>query len=42
MGANIILRRCAIEHERSKIFVEAHEGIVGGNYVGKDIAHKVL
>ena len=42
MGTNNILRRCVLEHERSIILVEAHEGIVGGHYAGKSIAHKVL
>jgi hypothetical protein len=31
-----------MEHERPIILAEAHEGIVGGHYVGKDIAQKVL
>jgi hypothetical protein len=35
MGTNNILRRCVLEHERSRILVEYHEGIVGGHYVGK-------
>ena len=42
MGTNNILRRCVLEHERSRILVEYHEGIVGGNYAGKDTAQKVL
>jgi hypothetical protein len=29
MGADNILRRCVLEHERPRILVEAHEGIVG-------------
>jgi hypothetical protein len=37
MGADIILRRCALEHERHIILVESHEGIAGGHYAGKDI-----
>jgi hypothetical protein len=36
MGANNILRRCTLEHKKPGILVEAHEGIVGGNYTGKD------
>jgi transposase InsO family protein len=31
-----------MDNERPIILVEAHEGIVGGNYVGKVTAHKVL
>jgi hypothetical protein len=35
MGADNILRRCVLEHERPIILVESHEGIVGGHYAGK-------
>jgi hypothetical protein len=35
MGADNILRRCVLEHERPRILAEAHEGIVGGHYAGK-------
>jgi hypothetical protein len=42
MGSNDILRRCVMEEEQSMILTEAHEGIVGGHYVGKETAHKVL
>ena len=42
MGADNILRICVLEHERPRILVEAHEGIVGGNYAGKDTMQKVL
>jgi len=38
MGANNILRRCILEHERPRILEEAHEGVAGGHYVGKAIA----
>jgi hypothetical protein len=37
MGTNNILRRCVLEHERPRIWVEAHEGITGGHYAGKSI-----
>jgi hypothetical protein len=37
MGADNILRRCVLEHERPRILAEAHEGIAGGYYVGKYI-----
>jgi hypothetical protein len=40
MGADNILRRCVLEHERPRILAEAHEGIDGGNYAGKDIPHR--
>jgi hypothetical protein len=42
MGADNILRRCVLEHERPRILVEAHEGIVGGHYEGKSTTHEVL
>jgi hypothetical protein len=42
MGTDNILRRCVLEHERPRILAETHEGIVGGNYVGKDTAYNVL
>ena len=35
MGANNILRRCVLEHERPRILVEDHEGIVEGHYAEK-------
>jgi hypothetical protein len=35
MGADNILRRCALEHERPRILAKAHEGIAGGHYAGK-------
>ena len=34
LGADGILRRRVMEHERSMVLEEAHEGIVGGNYAG--------
>jgi len=42
LNANNIFRRCVMEHVRPIILVEAHEGIDGGHYVGKDNAHEVL
>jgi hypothetical protein len=42
IGTYNILRRCVMEHERTIILVEAHEGIVGGHYAGKATTHKVL
>jgi hypothetical protein len=41
MGADSILRRCVLEHERPRILAEAHEGIAGGHYAGK-YTQKVL
>jgi hypothetical protein len=42
MGADNILRRCVLEHERPKSLVESHEAIVGGHYAEKDTMHKVF
>jgi hypothetical protein len=36
LGADDILRRCVMEHERPINLLESHEGIVGGHYAGKD------
>jgi hypothetical protein len=36
MGSDEILRRCVMEAERPVILAEAHEGIAGGHYVGKE------
>jgi hypothetical protein len=38
LGENKILMRCVMDHERPIILAEAHEGIFGGHYAGKDIA----
>jgi hypothetical protein len=35
LGADKILRRCVMEHERPIILAEVHEGIAGGHYAGK-------
>jgi hypothetical protein len=42
MGADNILRRCVLEHERPRILAESHEGIVGRKYAGKATMQKVL
>jgi hypothetical protein len=42
MGADNILRRCVLEHERPRILVEAHEGIKRVHYAGKSTMQKVL
>jgi hypothetical protein len=42
MGPDEILRRCIMEVERPLILAEAHEGITGGNYAGKETTQKVL
>jgi hypothetical protein len=35
MGTDSILCRYVLEHERPRVLVESHEGIIGGNYEGK-------
>jgi hypothetical protein len=42
LGVDGILRRCVVEHEILIILVEAHDGIVGGNYAGKSTVHNIL
>jgi hypothetical protein len=42
MGADNILRRYVLEHERPRILSEAHGELVGGHYAGKATAQKVL
>jgi hypothetical protein len=42
LGADNILRRCVMEHERPIILAESHEGIVGGKYARKATAQKML
>jgi hypothetical protein len=42
LGADGILRRCVLEHERPMILEEAHGGIVGGHYVRRETPHKIL
>jgi hypothetical protein len=42
MGPDEIPRRCVMEEERPLILAEAHEGIPGGHYAGKETTQKVL
>jgi hypothetical protein len=42
MGPDEILRRCVMEEERPLILEEAHEGIAGGHYAGKETTQKIL
>jgi hypothetical protein len=42
MGPDEILRRCVMEVEIPLIMAEAHEGIAGVHYVGKEKLQKVL
>jgi hypothetical protein len=42
MGPDEILRRCVMEAERPLILREAHEGITGGHYAGKEMTQNVL
>ena len=41
LGPDEILRRCVLPHEQGKILVEAHAGVVGGHYGGRDTVCKV-
>jgi hypothetical protein len=38
MGPDEILRRCVMEAEKPLILIEAHDGIAGGHYAGKEAA----
>jgi len=42
LGEDGILQHCVVEHEIPTILTEVHDRIEGGNYAGKDIAHKIL
>jgi hypothetical protein len=42
LGEDRILRRCVLENERSIIMEEVYDGIIGGNYLGKDTAKNIL
>jgi hypothetical protein len=42
LGADGILRRCVLEHERPMILTEVHKGIVGGHYTCKTTAQNIL
>jgi hypothetical protein len=42
MGADSILQRYLLEHERPRVLEKSHEGIEGGNCAGKATAQKVL
>jgi hypothetical protein len=42
MCADGILRRCVLEHGKSMILEEVHNGIAGGNYVGRETAKNIL
>jgi hypothetical protein len=41
LGKDGILRWCVLKHERFFILEEVHDGIVGGNYIGKSTTHKI-
>jgi phosphopantetheinyl transferase (holo-ACP synthase) len=42
LGGDGILMRCILEHERTTKLEEAHIGIVGGHYAGKETTQKML
>ena len=41
-GADLIIRRCVLEGEQSKILQECHASPHGGHFVGDKTAHKIL
>ena len=41
MGLDDILRRCVLEHERDKIFHEAHYGPAGGHFQADTTTKKI-
>jgi hypothetical protein len=41
-GVDGILRCCVLEHERPMILEEAHDGIPGGHYAGRETAQKIF
>jgi hypothetical protein len=40
LGIDVVLRRCLLEHERSMILEEEHDGIAGGHYARREIPQK--
>ena len=42
LGTDEILRRCVFNHERHWVMSEAHTGVVGGHYAGKETMCKIL
>ena len=42
MGANEVLQRYVLEHERHAILAEAHDDVAGGHYAGKATAQNIL
>jgi hypothetical protein len=42
LGTYGILGRCVLEHEIHIILLEAHEGVGGGHFIGKETNQKIL
>jgi hypothetical protein len=42
LGVDGILRHCVLEHEILMKLEEAHDGIAGGHYAGRETAQKIL
>ena len=42
MGTKEILQRYVVEFEWASILMEAHGGLVGGHYAGKETTQKIL
>ena len=41
-GADLIIRRCVLEDEQSKILQECHASPYGGHFAGDKTTHKIL
>ena len=42
MGLDEILRHYVLEHERTMVLNEEHDGVAGGHYVGKATVRNIL
>ena len=42
LGPDEILHRCISDHERKWVMAEAHVGVLGVHYVGKETMHNIL
>lgn len=42
MGSDEILQQYVLEFERSSILMDAHGGVAGGHYAGRETAQKIL
>ena len=42
LSANEILCRYVLEHEKTTILIEAHDGVAGGHYAGRAMTQNIL